>query len=132
MAIHTRFGCAVLAKGGHSEGPRIADLLVWEKGTIRQYSERLDTRHTHGTGCSLASAVATGLGAGLALESAVDRAVRYVHDALLAAPGFGLGNGPIGHALGTAPYHHVKASAEGGDWGVETWDALWSPERTKH
>jgi len=131
-SIHRRFGCAVLAKGGHAQERRITDLLVWEKGTIRQSSERIDTPHTHGTGCTLASAVATGLGAGLALDRAVDRAVRYVHDALLAAPGYGSGNGPIGHALGTIPYHHLKAAAESGDWGVETWDALWSPERTRH
>jgi hydroxymethylpyrimidine/phosphomethylpyrimidine kinase len=131
-AIYRRFGCAVLAKGGHSEEERITDLLVWAKGTIRQHSERLDTRHTHGTGCTLASAIATGLGAGLALDRAVDRAISYVHDALLAAPGYGRGSGPIGHTLETTPYHHLKAAAEGGDWGVETWDALWSPGRTKH
>jgi len=132
VELYRRFGCAVLAKGGHSKEERITDLLVWEKGTVRQYSQRLDTRHTHGTGCTLASAVATGLGAGLTLDWAIDRAIRYVHDALLAAPAYGLGNGPIGHALATTPYHHLKAAEEGGDWGVETWDALWAPARTRH
>jgi len=130
--LYRRFGCAVLAKGGHGSDEGITDMLVWESGTIRQYSKRVETQHTHGTGCTLASAVATGLGAGLPLDRAVDRGVRYVHDALLAAPGYGLGNGPIGHALATTPYHHLKAAAEGGDWGVETWDALWSPERARH
>ena len=130
--LHGRFGCAVLAKGGHAAGDPVTDMLIWEKGTIQQYSDRLDTRHTHGTGCTLASAVATGLGAGLALDSAVDRAIQYVHAALLAAPGFGSGNGPIGHALGTTPFHHVKAAEDGGEWGVEVWDSVWSPERTKH
>ncbi len=130
--IFRRFGCAVLAKGGHATGDKVTDILVWEKGTIRQYSDRLDSRHTHGTGCTLASAIATGLGAGLALNTAVDRGIQYVQAALLAAPGFGAGNGPIGHSLGTIPYHHLKAAESGGDWGVETWDSAWAPERTKH
>jgi len=132
LTLYNRHNCAVLAKGGHAEGAEVIDLLVWNKGTIRHQSERLDTAHTHGTGCSLASAVATGLGAGLPLDRAVDRAVSYVHAALVAAPGFGRGNGPIGHALGTTPYHHIKAAESGGDWGVETWDSVWSPERTTH
>jgi hydroxymethylpyrimidine/phosphomethylpyrimidine kinase len=52
----------------------------------------------------LASAVATGLGAGMAMEDAIDRARRYVRAALAAAPGFGAGNGPIGHTLGVVPF----------------------------
>jgi hydroxymethylpyrimidine/phosphomethylpyrimidine kinase len=130
--IYREFGCAVLAKGGHGAGDSISDLLIWEKGTATHYSDRLDTPHTHGTGCTLASAVATGLGAGLPLDRAVDRGLKYVHAALVAAPGFGRGNGPIGHSLATTPYHHLKAAQEGGDWGVETWDSVWSPAGTKH
>jgi hydroxymethylpyrimidine/phosphomethylpyrimidine kinase len=132
LDLQRRFGCAVLAKGGHAKDERVTDLLVSGRGVARQYSERLDTRHTHGTGCTLASAIATGLGAGLPLERAVDRAIQYVHSALLAAPGLGRGSGPIGHALGATPYHHLKAAESGGDWGVETWDSVWAPERTKH
>jgi hydroxymethylpyrimidine/phosphomethylpyrimidine kinase len=131
-ALHRQFGCAVLAKGGHGGGERIEDHLVSANGVVTHFSDRLDTLHTHGTGCTLASAIATGLGAGLPLDRAVDRGVHYVRAALLAAPGFGHGNGPLGHALGTTPYHHLRAAAEGGDWGAETWDAVWSPEGTRH
>jgi hydroxymethylpyrimidine/phosphomethylpyrimidine kinase len=130
--LYRRFGCAVLAKGGHASGERVTDFLIWEKGTISHHSERLDTGHTHGTGCTLASAVATGLGGGLALATAVDRGVKYVHAALVSAPGFGAGNGPIGHALGTIPYHHLKAAESKSEWGVEVWDSVWAPDRTKH
>ena len=132
VSLYRQFGCAVLAKGGHGTDEKISDFLIWEKGTITHYSERLDTRHTHGTGCTLASGVAAGLGAGLAIERAVDRAIHYVQAALAAAPAFGSGNGPIGHALGTIAYHHIKASEDGGDWGIEAWDSMWAPERTKH
>jgi hydroxymethylpyrimidine/phosphomethylpyrimidine kinase len=132
LALCREQGCAVLAKGGHGAGERVADFLVWEKGTITHHSDRLETRHTHGTGCTLASAIATGLGAGLPLDRAVDRGLRYTHAALKAAPGFGSGNGPIGHALATTPYHHLKAALDGGDWGVETWDSVWSPAGTRH
>jgi hydroxymethylpyrimidine/phosphomethylpyrimidine kinase len=132
LALHRRFGCAVLAKGGHGEGDRVTDLLIWQKGTVRQYSDRVDTQHTHGTGCSLASAIATGLGAGLPLDRSVDRAIQFVHSAILAAPGFGRGHGPIGHSLGTIPYHHLKAGESGGEWGVEVWDSVWGPTPTKH
>jgi hydroxymethylpyrimidine/phosphomethylpyrimidine kinase len=132
VALHLRHGCAILAKGGHAQGEKVTDLLVWGKGSVHHHSDRLDTRHTHGTGCTLASAIAAGLGAGLALDRAVDRALHYVHAALVAAPGLGQGSGPIGHALGTTPYHHIKAAESGGDWGVETWDSVWGPDRTKH
>jgi hydroxymethylpyrimidine/phosphomethylpyrimidine kinase len=130
--LRDRFGCSVLAKGGHAGGDRVTDLLIWDRGVFRRYSERLKTRNTHGTGCSLASAVATGLGAGLAMERAVDRAIQYVHAAIIAAPSMGQGSGPIGHSLGTTPYHHLKAAESGGDGGVETWDSVWSPARPKH
>jgi hydroxymethylpyrimidine/phosphomethylpyrimidine kinase len=130
--LHERHGCAVLAKGGHAEGEDVVDLLLLAGRTIHYRSTRLDTRHTHGTGCSLASGVATGLGAGLEMERAVDRALKYVHAALIAAPGLGRRTGPVGHALGTIPYHHIKAAESGGDWGVETWDAVWAPRHTKH
>ncbi|HEX8668908.1 MAG TPA: bifunctional hydroxymethylpyrimidine kinase/phosphomethylpyrimidine kinase [Allosphingosinicella sp.] len=131
-AIYEEFGCAVLAKGGHAEGEKVADLLVWDKGSITHHSDRLDIEHTHGTGCTLASAVASGLGAGLPMDRAVDRGLRFVHAALLAAPGFGRGNGPIGHNLATTPYHHLKAAIDADGWGVETWDSVWSPEGTRH
>ena len=132
LALQQKYGCAVLAKGGHAQGEQVVDLLVLDGVISRYYSERLDTRHTHGTGCTLASAIASGLGGGLRLDRAVDRAIQYVHAALLEAPRLGAGAGPVGHALGTTPYHHLKAAESEGEWGVETWDSVWSPEPTKH
>jgi hydroxymethylpyrimidine/phosphomethylpyrimidine kinase len=98
-------GKATLAKGGHLEGSDLTDILVMPDGRLRRWSEpKIETRHMHGTGCTLASAIATGLGHGLSLEAAVDRARAYVRAALLAAPCFGEGNGPIGHSLGKVPF----------------------------
>ncbi len=88
---------AVLAKGGHLEGDTVVDWLVTHNAQQRFESPRLETRHTHGTGCTLASAVATGLAAGLPLAEAVAKARAYVQAALRAAPGLGAGHGPLGH-----------------------------------
>jgi hydroxymethylpyrimidine/phosphomethylpyrimidine kinase len=60
---------------------------------------RIATRHTHGTGCTLASAIATGLAQGMALSDSVRRARRYVQAAIAEAPGFGAGHGPLNHAV---------------------------------
>lgn len=89
---------AVLVKGGHMAGPRLVDLLVTPAGTTRFESARIDTRHTHGTGCTLASAIAAGLAQGVALVPAVARAREYVRAAMLGAPGLGAGHGPLDHA----------------------------------
>jgi hydroxymethylpyrimidine/phosphomethylpyrimidine kinase len=88
---------AVLAKGGHMPGPEIADWLVSAQGQSRFTSARIATPHTHGTGCTLASALAVSLAQGLDLPDAVRRARDYVHAAILAAPGFGAGHGPLDH-----------------------------------
>jgi hydroxymethylpyrimidine/phosphomethylpyrimidine kinase len=88
---------AVLMKGGHVAGERVTDVLMTPAGETLFEGERLATRHTHGTGCTLASACAAGLAQGLALEAAVARAWDYVHQALLQAPGFGAGHGPLDH-----------------------------------
>lgn len=93
---------AVLVKGGHMRGHRLVDLLVTPRGATRFAGERIETRHTHGTGCTLGSAVAVGLAQGLELVEAVDRARRYVAAAIRAAPGFGRGAGPLGHAVSVA------------------------------
>ena len=91
-------GVAYLAKGGDSEGERVEDVLVLPGETPHVMSaSRIHTRHTHGTGCTLSSAIATYLGKGLPLPEAVDRARLFVRSALRAAPGFGAGNGPLGH-----------------------------------
>ncbi|MBI5942602.1 MAG: bifunctional hydroxymethylpyrimidine kinase/phosphomethylpyrimidine kinase [Caulobacterales bacterium] len=89
---------AVLMKGGHVPGERVADLLLTPLGETLFEGERIDSRHTHGTGCTLASACAAGLAQGLDLTAAVARAWTYVHEAMLRAPGFGAGHGPLDHA----------------------------------
>jgi hydroxymethylpyrimidine/phosphomethylpyrimidine kinase len=88
---------AVLAKGGHLDGATVVDWLVTHNSQQRFESPRIDTVHTHGTGCTLASGVAAGLAAGLPLAAAVERARAYLIAAILAAPGFGAGHGPLGH-----------------------------------
>jgi hydroxymethylpyrimidine/phosphomethylpyrimidine kinase len=95
---------AVLLKGGHlqSDPVNVTDILATRaaiRPLIKSYvSPRIPSRHTHGTGCALASAIATGLAQGMALEEAVARAHVYVHKAILAAPGLGKGHGPLNHA----------------------------------
>jgi len=88
---------AVLMKGGHIAGDRVIDLLITPAGEAAFEGERIDTRHTHGTGCTVASACAVGLAQGLSLTDAVARAWAYVHEAMLRAPGFGAGHGPLDH-----------------------------------
>ena len=91
-------GVAYLAKGGDAEGATVIDRLVRADGSTLSFEgSRIATRHTHGTGCTLSSAIATYLGMGLPLEEAIDRARGFVRSALRAAPGFGAGAGPLGH-----------------------------------
>jgi hydroxymethylpyrimidine/phosphomethylpyrimidine kinase len=94
---------AVLMKGGHIEGERVIDLLITRQGETAFEGERIETRHTHGTGCTLASACATGLAQGMSLTEAVARAWNYVHEAMLRAPGFGAGHGPLDHGWPLRP-----------------------------
>ncbi len=94
-----RLGCrAVLIKGGHLPGDTVTDILVTAAGARSWQSPRIASRHTHGTGCTLASAIAAGLAQGMAVEDAVDRARGYVQRAIISAPGFGRGHGPLDHA----------------------------------
>ena len=91
---------AVLMKGGHldqSNSDQVVDLLLTSDGVKRFTSTRIDSRHTHGTGCTLASALACGLAQGMAVEAAVERARGYVLEAILTAPGLGSGHGPLNH-----------------------------------
>ncbi len=91
---------AVLLKGGHlEEGDVVIDLLATEAGIEEFASPRIRTRHTHGTGCTLASAVAAGIAQGLSLADAIRRARRYVQAAIAGAPGFGGGHGPLDHSV---------------------------------
>ena len=92
-------GCgAVLLKGGHLEGDEVHDVLVSAAGMREWHSPRIATRHTHGTGCTLASAIAAGLAQGLAVDLAIERGRDYVHHAIASAPGLGHGHGPLDHA----------------------------------
>ena len=94
-----RLGCrAVLLKGGHLAGDTVYDVLATPTGQRLWQSARIDTRHTHGTGCTLASAIAAGIAQGMAVEPAVERARDYVQRAIAGAPGFGRGHGPLDHA----------------------------------
>ena len=88
---------AVLVKGGHLDHPTVLDLLVTATGETLLESPRIDTPNTHGTGCTLASGIATGLAQGLSLIDAVSRAWDYVHRAIESAPGYGHGHGPLNH-----------------------------------
>lgn len=111
---------AVLLKGGHLPGERVVDLLATEAGVEAFESPRIETRHTHGTGCTLASAIAAGLAQGLRLRDAVLRARAYVQAAIEAAPGIGQGHGPLDHGVTLDParlealLHAGAASAERG------------------
>jgi hydroxymethylpyrimidine/phosphomethylpyrimidine kinase len=107
------FGCHLAEKGGHAEGDSVHDQLFAPDGTLvaEMVEPRFDTMHTHGTGCSFASALATGLGAGLPVAAAFTRAVRYVRAAIRYAPGLGAGHGPIGHALGAVPFDRLAPDA---------------------
>jgi len=89
---------AVLVKGGHVEGDTVVDVLRTADGLERRFeSPRVRTRGGHGTGCTLASAIAIGLAEGMTLEGSVQEARRYVLDALRTAPGYGSGVGPLNH-----------------------------------
>ena len=96
-------GAAVLLKGGHLPGQTITDVLATPDGIDALTGPRLDTPHTHGTGCTLASAVATGLAQSMGLHAAVARARRYVNAAIAAAPGYGAGHGPLDHGVTVDP-----------------------------
>ena len=94
---------AVLVKGGHLSSDEITDLLSHTGGIERFHAHRIESRHTHGTGCTLASAIATGLAQGMGLVDAVTRARRYLRSAIEAAPGYGAGHGPVNHGVTVTP-----------------------------
>lgn len=130
--IMVRTGCtAVLAKGGHlildgeiygvdlegrhyryKSSERVFDFLYridddgWHE--VIWDDARIETTNTHGTGCTLASAIATGLAGGRPLADVVAKARRLVRAAMLAAPGLGGGHGPMGHALGLSPFDELE------------------------
>ena len=107
LALAREAGTAILAKGGHIRGDRVFDMLVAGGETTRFESPRIETTSTHGTGCTLASAIACGLGQGRSIANSVERARNYTLAAIQAAPGFGGGHGPLGHTLGAMPWEAI-------------------------
>lgn len=101
-ALLDRGARAVLVKGGHLEGPP-TDVLATRDGVLVEiHGERVDTRHTHGTGCTYSAAIAARLARGLGLEEAVRASKAWLTDALRRAPGLGRGVGPVDHFAPTA------------------------------
>ena len=88
---------AALIKGGHATKSTVDDVLVWEKGVEIYAFPRIATRHTHGTGCTLSTAIACALAQGLSMPLAVGRAREFVQKAIETAPGLGKGAGPLNH-----------------------------------
>jgi hydroxymethylpyrimidine/phosphomethylpyrimidine kinase len=95
---------SVLLKGGHLPGDEIVDIYADRSGTHEWQAKRIATRHTHGTGCTLASAVATGFAQGLNAVDSISRARAYVRRALETVPGLGQGHGPLNHAHTVRPF----------------------------
>ena len=92
----------VLIKGGHLPGPPVDLLLVGD--TWHEFrAPRVESPHTHGTGCAYAAAIAACLARSIGLRDAVARAKEYVNEAIRSAPGLGHGNGPVNHHAATEP-----------------------------
>ena len=92
---------SVMITGGHlnSHIGIVSDVVLYADDSIEIFeSKRIETRHTHGTGCTLASSIATGIAGGAGMREAIVQARHYVYQAILNAPGFGAGNGPLNHA----------------------------------
>lgn len=90
---------ALMLKGGHIKGEEVVDMLIGAGPDQIYRNPRLQTTSTHGTGCTLASALATGLAQGMSPPQAAARAVAYVHEAIRSAPGLGGGHGPLNHGF---------------------------------
>jgi len=104
-ALVARGAGAALVKGGHLQGNEVVDVLFDGREFRSWRRPKLETRNTHGTGCTLSAAVAAGLALGRSLVEAVEDALDYVHRAIVAAPGLGAGHGPLNHfvAAGRVP-----------------------------
>lgn len=127
-----RHGCHLLLKGGHGDRDEIVDQLLSTSGLIRELrGQRINTINTHGTGCTLASAVACGLGQGMGIVQAFELAVSFVRLAILSAPGLGAGHGPMGHqcvredAMVSGPsLNQITISAQDYAASVDFYEAL--------
>jgi hydroxymethylpyrimidine/phosphomethylpyrimidine kinase len=93
---------SVLVKGGHLQGDAV-DILYHEGRFTELRSARLDTRHTHGTGCTYSAAITAYLARGLPMLDAVTRAKRFIKEAIRTNPGLGAGSGPVNHWAGDGP-----------------------------
>ena len=101
-AVILGYGCHLIEKGGHGTTSEITDRLWAPAGLLAELSgKRIETTSTHGTGCTLASALACGLGDGMPIVDAFSRAVSFVRIALIEAPGLGKGHGPMGQQFVT-------------------------------
>jgi hydroxymethylpyrimidine/phosphomethylpyrimidine kinase len=123
LGLVSKHRCAVLVKGGHDEGEAVADALIEEDNLTSWQGTRIETPHSHGTGCTLASAIAFGLGQGLRLADAVAQARNFVRIALLEAPGLGKGHGPMGQGqvrldVGGSPRLN-QVTVTGRDYGAQ-------------
>jgi hydroxymethylpyrimidine/phosphomethylpyrimidine kinase len=124
LALVGRHRCAVLIKGGHDEGDALADALIEEDNLTSWQGQRIATRHTHGTGCTLASAIALGLAEGMRMADAVARARDFVRLSLHEAPGLGEGAGPLGQGrvrldVGGGMPRLNQVTVTGRDYGVQ-------------
>jgi hydroxymethylpyrimidine/phosphomethylpyrimidine kinase len=99
LTLARRFGVPVMVKGGHleSEPGQAIDVLADARGATRFAAPRIDTRHTHGTGCTYSAAIAARLALGATLDEAISGAKAWLTRALRSAPGIGLGIGPVDH-----------------------------------
>jgi hydroxymethylpyrimidine/phosphomethylpyrimidine kinase len=88
---------AAIVKGGHLKSNAAVDILFDGRQVLELRAERIETRHTHGTGCTFAAAIAANLALGLPLSTAATRAKAYVTESIRRAPGIGAGHGPLGH-----------------------------------
>jgi hydroxymethylpyrimidine/phosphomethylpyrimidine kinase len=95
---------AVLIKGGHMAGSEVTDVLVTPAAIKTFTARRIESRNTHGTGCTLASAIATRLAQGWGLNQAVSDGIEYVRKAIETAPGYGHGSGPLNHGHSIPPF----------------------------
>ncbi len=92
-------GASIVLKGGHGEGETLRDILYHHDKFYYYDTERIDTLHTHGTGCTFASALATFMAKNIPLSDAVKQAQQYVRQAILCAPQLGAGHGPLWHQI---------------------------------
>ena len=106
--ISEKYGCAVLCKGGHQIND--ADDLLWRGGAGKWFrGKRIDNPNTHGTGCTLSSAIASNLAKGYDLDASVERAKAYISGALAAMLDLGRGSGPMDHAFDLKPEYRQEA-----------------------